>query len=361
MTLTGVAKALSLDTSSVTYYFKRKEILAAACLEQTLVWLRDCARRAAAEAEPILRVRRFLHEQIELHRRQRDPGVPRLAVLSDMRALDANTRAPLDAIYVEMFQIVRSFFEPRGRALVSTFVLLANIHWIPAWIDQYLTRDLDRVEARLFDVLCFGIGLGDDWPLDAEPIEREDSDNAQTRFLHAATHLINRQGYAGASVEKIAAELGLSTGSFYHHLENKDDLVIACFDRSVALVDRAQESAAARNGTRAEQLSRMAASLIALQFTGRSPLLRTSAYQVLPMDLRGRMLGRTAQATHHVAGTIADGIAEGSIRAVDPAIAAHAVMATINATADLREWAETLPLDRAVKAFVRTLQRGIAS
>ena len=38
-----------------------------------------------------------------------------------------------------------------------------------------------------------------------------------------------------SQVDEIAAELGVSTGSFYHHLDNKDDLVVACFRRSFAL------------------------------------------------------------------------------------------------------------------------------
>ncbi|MDN8891457.1 helix-turn-helix domain-containing protein, partial [Staphylococcus aureus] len=55
---------------------------------------------------------------------------------------------------------------------------------------------------------------------------------AQQRFLQAATRLINERGYRGASVERIASELNVTKGSFYHHLEAKDDLVLACFRRS---------------------------------------------------------------------------------------------------------------------------------
>ena len=109
MTLTAVAKALGLDTSSVTYYFKRKDVLAAACLERTLLWLRDAALTSAAHPDARSRVKAFLNEQFELHRRQRDPTVARLALLSDMRALDAEARAPLDLLYADMFRVVRDF------------------------------------------------------------------------------------------------------------------------------------------------------------------------------------------------------------------------------------------------------------
>jgi len=365
MTLTAVAKALGLDTSSVTYYFKRKDLLAAACLERTLIRLRDSAAAAARQPDPRTRVRAFLRDQFERHRRQRDPSSTRLALLSDMRALDADVRAPLDDLYAEMSQLVRGFFavadtpEASPQSLIAASILIHNVHWTPAWLPHYLDRDLDRAEARLFDILDRGVGAALDWPVDIEPLDPADGGDAQTRFLHAATNLINREGYIGASVEKIAAELGVSTGSFYHHLENKDDLVVACFDRSYALLEAAQARADAGGPDEGGRLAIMMSGLIALQFAGESPLLRMSAYQALPVDLRERMLERTDQVTRHIAGTVADGIADGSLRAVDPEIAGHAVMAALDAAASLRRWAATLPLAEAVRQFSAMLRSGI--
>jgi AcrR family transcriptional regulator len=171
--------------------------------------------------------------------------------------------------------------------------------------------------------------------------------------------LINREGYIGASVEKIAAELGVSTGSFYHHLENKDDLVLACFDRSYALIEAAQARADTAGPDEGGRLAIMVSSLIALQFAGESPLLRMSAYQALPIELRERMLQRTDQVTRHIAGRIADGIADQSIRAVDPEIAGHAVIAALDAAAALRRWAAALPLGEAAGQFIAMLRSGI--
>lgn len=365
MTLTAVAKALGLDTSSVTYYFKRKDVLAAACLERTLLRLRDSAAAAAHEPNPRARVRAFLHDQFQTHLQQRVPGATKLALLSDMRALDAEARAPLDTLYADMARLVRGFFEAddapdvESRTLIASSVLIHNVHWLPAWLPHYLQRDLDRAETRLFDILDRGLAAARDWPIDIAPLDPPDDGDAQTRFLHAATNLINREGYVGASVEKIAAELGVSTGSFYHHLENKDDLVVACFDRSYALLDAAQARADAAGSDEGERLAIMVSSLVALQFAADSPLLRTSAYQALPIDLREQMLQRTDRVTRHIAGTIADGVADGSVRAVDPEIAGHAIVAAIDAAASLRRWAGQRPLGDAVAQFSAALRSGI--
>ncbi|RST31133.1 TetR/AcrR family transcriptional regulator [Sphingomonas ginkgonis] len=362
MTLTAVAKQLSLDTSSVTYYFKRKDDLVGACLARTMHWLHESARMAAEEPSPRHRVRRFVHEHLALHRRQRDPAEPRLALLSDLPTLPEPVRSRLEAQYRDVFRIVRGFFdattEERDHRLLCTSYLLATILWLPAWIDRYMVGDFERIEQRLCDILFDGLQVGGRWQPAIEPLEEVDR-SAQGRFLLAATNLINREGYLGASVEKIAAELGVSTGSFYHHLDNKDDLVIACFQRSFALIKRAQQASAAQGGAQGEQLARTLASLLALQFAGESPLLRINAYQALPVELRLQMLHRTGQVTRHIAGTISDGMIDGSLRPIDAVLAGHAVLAAINAASDLRGWAAGRPLEEAVGGMLRLVGRGM--
>ena len=66
-------------------------------------------------------------------------------------------------------------------------------------------------------------------------------------FLQSATMLINDQGYVGASVERISAALNVTKGSFYHHLNTKDELVAACFHRSVDIIMSAFLDAEANN------------------------------------------------------------------------------------------------------------------
>ena len=67
-------------------------------------------------------------------------------------------------------------------------------------------------------------------------------------FLTAATRLINQRGYRGASVEKISAELNVTKGSFYHHNDAKDELVVACFERTFDVMRRVQSAGPERPG-----------------------------------------------------------------------------------------------------------------
>ena len=56
---------------------------------------------------------------------------------------------------------------------------------------------------------------------------------------------------------------------------------------------------------------------------------------------------------------MSDGIAEGSIRPIDPLIAAQTLMALQNAAFDMRKWAGTMPRDRAVAMYASTLAFGL--
>ena len=368
LTLTAVARELGLDTSSVTYYFRLKDDLAAACLGRTIDHLYEIAAAAAQKTSLRARVEAFVALTVEVYRAQRDPTTKTLATLSDLSSLEEAAGRPVIDAYEALFLKVRTLFETpdlplsRSPSLIAANIILANILWMGAWIDQYQSGDLGRVRDRLVDLFTKGLGPNTPWSMNIESLELNDGPaDAQTRFLHAATNLINRIGYKGASVEKIASELGVSVGSFYHHLDGKDDLVVACFERSFGIIEEAQRRAEAAHASPGLRLGALANLLLAFQFAADSPLLRTSAYQTLPLDLRVKMFERTRALTLHISGLIADAIAEGTLRPIDPLIASQVFIAAIHAAADMRPWAVRRPLDKAVATYSIALQRGLGA
>jgi AcrR family transcriptional regulator len=68
--------------------------------------------------------------------------------------------------------------------------------------------------------------------------------NPRGEFLRMATLTINQRGYKGASVHRIASGLNVTKGSFYHHNEAKDDLVLACFEHGNERIAAVQFAAA---------------------------------------------------------------------------------------------------------------------
>ncbi|MES3090173.1 TetR/AcrR family transcriptional regulator [Sphingomonas aerolata] len=366
MTFADVARRVGLNTTSVTYYFKRKEDLAAAAFENTLDYLLRMLDEAMVGATPQARVARYLALNIARLGRIHRGEEKAFAVLSDLRATEDPIRSRLMNGWREVFRRTRLLWGPStGRAQTDiqsarAHVLLENTFWLPIWLTRYEPDQYARVEARLMDVFAHGIaGPGARWAPTLLDLSHDDAEPGREAFLLAATRLINELGYRGASVQKIASELNVTKGSFYHHLDAKDDLVIACYRRSFDTIADAQGRGEAEGGSYWHKLSSTVATLLDVQFAERGPLLRTTALSGLPPSVRDAMVERSNGIARRYAGMMMDGIGEGSIRAVDALIAAQALMAVQNAAFDMRKWASTMPRERAVAMYASTLMYGL--
>ena len=258
-------------------------------------------------------------------------------------------------------------FGPHGDAAHKSLntaraqVLSESVFWTPVWLARYSVGDYDRCRDRLFDIFDRGLAqVGGTWrPAPLALGAGAATEGPRDAFLRAATRLISERGYRGASVERIATELKVTKGSFYHHLDAKDDLVLECFERSYGRVSEAQRAADTAGGDHWTRLCSAIAALLDIQFQGDWPLLRTTALATLPSEVRPAAIDRSNRMALRFAGTISDGIAEGSIRPVDAQIASQAVMATLNAANELRSWSSAWPREEAVALYASTLAYGL--
>jgi AcrR family transcriptional regulator len=366
MTFADVARRVGLNTTSVTYYFKRKEDLAAAAFEHTLASLDAMLDEALAEATPEARVARYLDINMRRLTRIATGEEKAFAILSDLRAMEEPIRGRLLASWRNIFRKARSLWgSGASRAETDLFgarahVLLENTFWLPIWLTRYEVDEYPRVQARLMEVFQAGIAApGQRWAPTLFDLSHDEPEPGRDAFLLAATRLINELGYRGASVQRIASELNVTKGSFYHHLDAKDDLVIACYQRSFDVIAEAQRLAERHPGSHWDQLVTTMATLLDYQFSERGPLLRTTALSGLPVEVRFTMIDRSNRIARRFAGMISDGIAEGSIRAIDPLVTSQAVMALQNAAFDMRGWASTMTRERAVAFYASTLAFGL--
>lgn len=366
MTFADVAQRVGLNTTSVTYYFKRKEDLAAAAFEVTLDRLDAMLDEAHRETSPEARVARYLAINMErlaqIHRGEEKA----FAILSDLRAMEGEVKAALLKRWQGVFRKTRALWgEGVTRAQTDLYggrahVLLENTFWLPVWITRYELDEYPRVESRLMDVFRHGIATGrEPWAPGLLDLTHEEGEPGREAFLLAATRLINELGYRGASVQKIASELNVTKGSFYHHLDAKDELVIECYRRSFDLIADAQRLAEDGPGDHWHKLTSIIATLLDVQFSERGPLLRTTALTGLPLRVRNAMLDRSNRIARRYAGMLSDGIAEGSIRPIDPLVVSQTMMALQNAAFDMRKWASTMPRERAVAFYASTIVFGL--
>lgn len=368
MGFADVAERVGLTTTSVTYYFRKKEALAFACFNRALDQMENQVAEVEAHPDPRSRVRAFVRQAFDQALASRQNQVQNYARLSDVRAMEDPLRAELEERYRGIFRRIRNFLgeaqgerEQRLRTL-RAHVLVEVLYWVPAWIIRYSVHDYDRVYERVMEIFEHGLSKpGSEWgPVIMSLPQDEDEDgSARRRFLTAATRLINARGYRGASVERIASELNVTKGSFYHHLDAKDDLVLECFRRSLSTISQAQYATDDLAGNRLHKLESAVATLLAFQFSDNGPLLRTTALQAIPADMRGQVIDRSNRTAGRFADMMIDAISEGSMRAVDPLVGSQMIMAALNAAYEQRRWAGTVPIAEAAQMYASPLFYGL--
>ena len=368
MTQADVAERAGMKATNLTHYFRKKEDIAFACLAQTMDHIEARIEQAEREPDAPARVSTFIRLAIEHEKGVREKRIPALAPLSDLRAISEPGQRLLVARFMSLFNRVKGIFpaveDANSRALrtARTHVLIEVLLWLPAWILRYSATDYDRVHHRIVEILTHGLSsAGATWaPLAFDARDAEAEEGAARRgFLMAATRLINQRGYHGASVDLIVSEAKVTKGSFYHHLEAKDDLVTACFLDSLATISRAQHRTDDLAGTHLQKLQSAVAALLELQLSDGDQLLRTSALQGMPTDLLRAALDRSNRAAGRFADMVIDAMSEGSVRAVDPVVASQMLMAAINGAYELRGWAGKLERSKAVELYASTLFDGL--
>ena len=393
-TLAEVAQSVDLATNSLTYYYRKKEDLVCACLERSIAALEQVIAAAALHAGLAGRVRALFGGFAVLMGDVAERRTAELIFFSDMRALPQPQATPVFAAYEAMFRQLRRLLRQGSvgqgdedqpapnadgpRALnARAHLVLSQLLWLRAWLNRYEPSDYPRVAVALSDILLHGLaGPGQVWDiaqlgLPALPAAADPTgmDALRDAYLRTATRLINDHGVGGASVERIAATLALTKGSFYHHHDTKHDLIDDCFERSFALIRSLQLQALAGPGNGWQRLLAATVPLVQAQVqvqdasgeeaNPHGPMLRLTAWTELPGAQRWQKFSSMNRLGERYAAMIASGMIDGSVRLVDPVVAAQLVCGMVNALAEIEHWVPGAGEQPLASLFARPLLLGL--
>jgi len=370
-TLDTVAQSVGLNLTSIRHYFLKKDDLVAECYLRSIAIHTERLKLSLDAGPPEARVRDMIRRYFDFRRRIREGSAPEVIIFGDLRSLAGNHADQVWPNYVEMFRLVRAIVADkdeiegeRKRVNARAHMLVSQLMRSVFWLPNYEVDELGRVEERLTDILLNGLAApGFDIRLRATPLDEDMQAERISRdsFLRVATSLINEQGYRGASVERIAARLNVTKGSFYHHLDAKVDLVVECFNRNYEILRHAQRTALASEDRGLAQAAAAASSLIHRQQTEAGPLLRNSALMTVNPETRTKMLAQMDRIVGRFIDMVADGVIDGSARPCDARIAGQMLMAQINSAAELRNWVPDLTPDASLDLYARLLFKGLLS
>ncbi|MDK3023993.1 TetR/AcrR family transcriptional regulator [Cupriavidus taiwanensis] len=377
-TLSDVGQLVGLNTNSITYYFRKKEDLVLACLMRTIEEMRALAGAASQHGSAGERVAAFIALFVARLARTAARERPELMSFREIRALPASHADVAFSAYNDMFRQIRGLLRdaapadpiqhPAQRSALSAraHLLLSLTSGAMSWIERYEPADYPKVAQTLADIVLNGIAApGTAWQqeLDVDALlpALGQPETTQQAFLRAATELLNEQGYRGASADRISARLNLTKGAFYHHNENKDDLISACFDRMSAVIRDTQALVDEMPATGWDKLCAVSRALVHYQFSSQGPLLRLTIYGALPEEMRIAKMQDMARLSTRFVRFLVQGMQDGSIRPLDQSIAALQVHGMINAAVELRRWVRDATSDNAAELFVRPMMMGLLS
>ena len=158
---------------------------------------------------------------------------------------------------------------------------------------------------------------------------REKRDRRRKEILHAALRAFREKGYHGTTLDDIAERFGVRKTALYHYFPDKEAILYACHQESLAELDRIIAGARALDSAR-ERLAHVIREHVRVMtdtLEG-SPL----AFEVTALSAerqRDVIAGRDRyeKALRRI---IAHGVADHEFRKLDPKIAVFAILGSIN-------------------------------
>lgn len=367
-TLEDIARDVGMNLTSIRHYFRRKDDLVAAGYLRSIS-VHDQRLSSALEAgDREARVRCLVKEYFSLRRAIRE-GAAEVMIFGDMRSLSDEHAAEVWPRYEAVYNLLRKVVADPGewaskRQVVNAraYFLMSQLFRSVFWLPSYPVESFGWVEEKFVDILLNGLASTGSAPALSAPMAADRAPpggSSWESFLLAATTLINEQGYRGASVDAIARMLNRTKGSFYHHMEGKGDLLTACFNRSLGVLQDAQRNALQAERRGLNQAYATVAELVRRQQTPEGPLLRSSALMSVEPGPRDQMLGELAQVVTRFSGMVTDAIIDGSGRPCDPRLAGEMIMVTVNSAAQMGKWVKGVTPENVVELYARPMFSGL--
>lgn len=380
-TLQDVALGLGLTKTSLYYYVRTKEELIFQCYEVTMQRQHSIMDTLdKAPITPLERAGGFFKSQFEGWLGAQTGGDVHIAAPLEIASLKPQHRKAIESEYIRMFKRLRDYLREavgtgEARAIETTSATRAIIgatDWVFHWLHQLeRTEILSAAEAAWNIILhglsakpggycCAPLEISADNERPTQGFDREEQHRQkQEAFYKAGTWFFNRKGFNGASLDEIAEHLNVSKGAFYYHIRNKEDLLYACYQRSINIVHRIDARAMRAEGTGLKKLDETARRVFHAQNSDAGPLIRYNTITALPKLRRKEILSETEDADSRFDTLIAEGKLDGSVRDVNPLIARRLMSGAINASMDISLWRAIDDIDTAAIEYFDIFYNGL--
>jgi AcrR family transcriptional regulator len=356
-TLGDIARSIGLTKTSLYYYARNKEELVYQCYLASCDAGDEIMAEASQGAETGLQclcnfVKIFFARWEEINQGQR----PHTAMLIEIPTLADQHRKEIETRVEKHFKTMLKFIK-RGikdgsisdcAPIPTTQAFLAIVYWSYVWFGSVPIEKRPGAIKQLLSLIKGGISETTyqfneiNFPvletrLPAGFDRDQQNEIKRSAFLQVGSQMFNERGYMGASLDDVAEQLDVTKGAFYYHIKNKEDLLYQCFKHTLELIDDMIERAGNDGQNGAEKVELVLRYLFNVQLSEDGPLIAYRCLPSLSMERRNEVLQQTRASSEQLGKFISEGIKDGSIHDVNPAIIENAIAGTIDAAPGIAE------------------------
>jgi AcrR family transcriptional regulator len=248
--LAEIAAKLGISRNALYYYVSGREELLFQCYQRA-------AQITSARLSEAIRVNNSSAQALrDFVNRMMDPKGPEIAVRTESAMLTAVLRTEIQALQDRLVSRLAGLIETGQREGVfrscdpeiNARIVLSVTAWAPLsrrWLDSVQPERVHRLLAAAVETVTAGLASGSREcefgtldlselaPSEHRAFDREGASRSKREMvLRTASRLFNRKGIDSTSLEEIAAQVGATKRTVYHHLGNKQALVMACCERA---------------------------------------------------------------------------------------------------------------------------------
>ena len=184
-------------------------------------------------------------------------------------------------------------------------------------------------------------------------------------ILEVSRTLLVKDGFGKMSMRKIAKRAGVSATSIYLHFQNKDELLLALIESSIAKLTEALKENLADSDDSITKLEKMAHSFVA--FALENPQEYEIIYMVRPEEMPKfpkEKFQQIRKIYELLAGILSEGVSKGSLKVEDPLMSAYTLWAQLHGVASViisQRLDTRIPSDEFVSQAVDHIIQGFIS
>ena len=207
--------------------------------------------------------------------------------------------------------------------------------------------------------LAVALSIDSPWTLAGGPGEHRAI--KRDAVLLAAAQLFNEHGYHATSLAMVAKRLAVTKPTLYYYVQNKEEILFECVRLGLEMLRSAIAAADAAGATPRDKLEAAmhAYALIVTREFGRC-LIRVGEDPLAPASRRQLRLLK-AEIDHEFRALIEQGMADGSIEACDPKLAAFTLAGALSWIGRWFDPLGSLSADEVARHSTALLMRGLTA